>query len=164
MQSDMGLGFIVVLVALAAFMLIIPLALRSRRKLRPAAAAAVMPVSPQNEEPLPPTVPPAQAAPAAGGQAVLVQTDAAAPGFVWPLTLEEIRLGRKRDENDIPLTSTQASRRHAVIRQHGGSYIVYSLSPENPARVNGAAIQQQVLNPGDELQLGEHTFRFELRG
>jgi VWFA-related protein len=163
LQNDLGLGFIVVLVALAAIMLIIPLALRSRRKMRPAAASAAPASSALNDAPMPLTADQPLTAPLSGGQAVLVQTDAAAPGYVWPLNLEEVRLGRKRDENDIPLASSQASRRHAVIRQHAGSYIVYSLSPENPALVNGVAVQQQTLSPGDELQLGEHTFRFEFR-
>jgi VWFA-related protein len=149
LQNDFGLGFIVALVALAGLLIIIPLAIRSRgKKFR----GSVQPGGGVSAS-----------LPGIGGQAVLVQTDASSPGTIWPLVAGEVRLGRKRDENDIPLVSTRASRRHAVIRQVAGQSIVYSLNTENSVLVNGVNVQQQVLRAGDELQLGDQTFRFELR-
>ncbi|MBN1666490.1 MAG: VWA domain-containing protein [Anaerolineales bacterium] len=84
------------------------------------------------------------------------------PGQVWPLAGEEIHLGRLQRENDIPLQGTTASRNMALIHWQDGHYLVYSLVPENPVIVNDQPVAQQVvLQPGDQLRLGESVFVFE---
>ncbi len=94
--------------------------------------------------------------------AVLHELQGNAPGKTWRLTTPEIHLGRKRDESDIHLKGRTASRRMAVIRVEGVGYTLYSLSPNNPAMVNGTAVpQQKILQNGDIIQLGESQFRFE---
>ena len=87
------------------------------------------------------------------------------PNQVWNLSpVHEIRLGRKRDANDIPLKGGTASRQHALIRFQAGQYVVYNLKPVNPVFVNGQPInQQQALRPNDVIQLGESTFQFQIQ-
>ena len=84
------------------------------------------------------------------------------PGQVWPLGNSQVRLGRKRDENDIPLKGLNASRRHAYISFEQGQYVIYPLSPNNPVLINNVpVVQRQVLQPGDVIRMGETTLRYE---
>jgi VWFA-related protein len=84
------------------------------------------------------------------------------PNQIWPLGVNDVKLGRKRDENDIPLAGRNASRRHAVIRFERGHYVIYSLNVENPVLVNKSpVVQSQVLQPGDEIQLGDTVLKYD---
>ena len=98
------------------------------------------------------------------GSPVLVELAGLSPETVWPLNRDEVRLGRKHDENDIPLSGTNASRRHAIIRNVSGVCTIFSLNPENLVYVNGAGEMQKILEPGDILDLGNTQLRFERRG
>jgi hypothetical protein len=132
-------------VALAVLILVLILGLRARRR-RMKAAAPV------------PTM-----APIGGGGGLLRELEGMNPDQVWPLAGEEIRLGRKRDENDIHLSGRGASRRQAVIQTHMGAQILYNLKAENPVIVNGIPVQQQhTLQPGDIIQAGDSVFRYEV--
>ncbi|MDI6696262.1 MAG: Ig-like domain-containing protein [Anaerolineales bacterium] len=98
----------------------------------------------------------------AGAGASLLESKGLNPGHVWELPPGgEVRLGRKRDENDIPLIGISASRRHALIRYQDGAYVIYSLKPENPTLVNGVGVQQKALQAGDVIQLGDSIFQFQ---
>ena len=95
------------------------------------------------------------------GKAALHELQGHDPGKIWPLGAE-MRLGRKRDENDIHIKGRSASRRMAIIRADQNGYTLYNLSPNNPAVVNGTPVAQQiVLRHGDLVQLGESQFKFE---
>lgn len=134
--------WIVVILVLAFAGIVVPLVLR-RRKTNAAGGAGAL-------------------AAGAAGTAALHELEGNAPGKVWPLTATEVRLGRKRDENDIHLKGRSASRRMAFIRFDHRGYTLYSLSPNNPAQVNGESVpQQKLLQNGDIIQLGESRFRFE---
>lgn len=127
---------LIVLVAIIAVM--IPLATRKRKQMR---------------RPNQPSI--------KAGQASLRETKGLNPNQVWPLGMNEVRLGRKRDENDIPLEGRNASRKHAAIRHEGGHYVIYSLSTDNPVVVNNVPIiQSRVLQPDDEIRLGDSIFMF----
>jgi VWFA-related protein len=131
------------LIVLAVAAILIPMSLRSRRKRGKALAGA-----------------PASAA--LTGTPCLRELEGMSPGQVWPLGTAEVHLGRKREENDIPLQGLKASRKHAVVRFENGQYVLYSLNPANPAIVNGAPVSDSyVLRPGDTLQLGETVLRYE---
>jgi VWFA-related protein len=152
-QDNNGLLFIVLLVIAAALILIIPLARRQRRKPHvmdtfPNAGEGSSASSPEASKPV-------------ISQAVLLEQAGMTPGQCWNLNPEETRLGRKRDENDIPLSGLGASRHHAVIRQQAGQYTIFTLNPSNPILVNGASVQQHTLVSGDTIQLGDSIFRFE---
>jgi hypothetical protein len=71
-----------------------------------------------------------------------------------------ISLGRLLD-NDVVLEDPNVSRRHAEIRPLGTSFVVTDLGSTNGTLVNGAAVRQQVLQPGDVITLGSSSLRFE---
>jgi VWFA-related protein len=132
-------------VALAVLILVLILGLRARRHRMKAAA------------PVP------SMAPTGGGGGLLRELEGINPDQVWPLAGDEVRLGRKRDENDIHLSGRGASRRQAVIRSHMGAHILYNLKVENPIILNGMPVQQQhTLQPGDIIQAGDSVFRYEV--
>ena len=131
-------GWIILVGVLGIMALVIPLALRSRRR-----AAQAQPV---------PVV----------GRAVLHEIEGLSPGQTWPLGIAEIRLGRKRDENDIPLKGLNASRRQATICFKAGRYQIIPLSPDNPVLINNAPVMiKTVLRSGDLIRLGGTILRFE---
>ena len=64
---------------------------------------------------------------------------------------------------DISLSEdSTVSRRHAVITVSGGECRIKDEGSSNGSYVNGAKITEQVLNPGDELRIGETKFRYEV--
>jgi len=92
----------------------------------------------------------------------LIEREGFEPGHVWQLKGSEIRLGRKRDENDIMLKGLSASRFHAVINLTPNGATLKSLNPENPAYVNGQPIiEELLLRNGDVIKAGESEFLFE---
>lgn len=94
--------------------------------------------------------------------AKLVEKEGLEPGRVWNLQGNEIRLGRKTDENDIPLKGLSASRFHAVITPQSEGYVIQALHVENPVYVNGTPNTEQVaLKNGDVIKAGESEFLFE---
>lgn len=94
--------------------------------------------------------------------ASLVEREGLDPGHVWQLRGNEIRLGRKVDENDIPLKGLSASRFHAVISPNSEGYVLQALHLENPVFVNGIPNTEQVtLKNGDLIKAGESEFLFE---
>jgi pSer/pThr/pTyr-binding forkhead associated (FHA) protein len=96
------------------------------------------------------------------GQASLRELKGLNPNQVWPLGVNEVRLGRKRDENDISLEGRKASRKHAVIRHEAGHYVIYSLSADNPVIVNNTpVVRSYILQQGDEIQLGDTVLKYE---
>jgi VWFA-related protein len=138
-------SWMIILGVLAVSLLVIPVAIRSRRKMGARAPSIGF------------------ATPVSSGQPILRELEGMNPNQAWSLGAPETKLGRKRDENDIPLKGLKASRRHASIRLEQGLYVIYSLSPNNPVLVNNTPIQHKhVLRPGDVIQLGETILRFEM--
>lgn len=105
----------------------------------------------------------ATASPASGatGGGILREEAGLNPGQTWPLGAREIRLGRKREENEIPLKGLSASRHHATIRYEQGQYVMHCANPQNPLVVNNASMQSRVLQRGDVIRLGETVLRYE---
>lgn len=137
-----GGGMIIVILVILFASLSIPFALRARKRGKVSAYGAAV-------------------APYAGAK-TLYELDGLNPGKIWSLRNSDIKLGRKRDENDIPLKGLSASRYHAVIRWEQGQYFVYTLNPENPVFVNQVSVaQKQALKLGDVVQLGETTLRLD---
>ncbi len=125
--------------------IVIPLALRSRRKNIPVGGGQPGVVG------------------AAKGMrdGSLFEMEGMNPNQTWPLTSGNVSLGRKRDENDIPLKGLAASRQHAVIREMQGKHVLYCVKPENPVIVNNVSLQQKTLEPGDVIRMGESVFRYD---
>lgn len=151
MQESGGIAWLAALAVLAVAGILIPVGLRNRRRLR-------------TTDEMPTELPVPGVPGGAGGfsNASLRELDGLTPNQVWSLTAEQTRLGRKRDENDIPIKGLSASRQHAVIYRSGNQYLIASLKAENPAYVNDQPVlQQRALQNGDLIRIGETTLRFE---
>jgi hypothetical protein len=93
---------------------------------------------------------------AAGGRAMLVGADKRTV-----LSGSRLLIGRSRD-CDITVDDPNVSRRHAELRNEGGSWVVADLGSTNGVKVNGHRVEQARLEPGDELVFGLARLRFEL--
>lgn len=69
-----------------------------------------------------------------------------------PLTKPLITLGRRLD-NDIILDDPRVSRQHAQLRYRYGHYILYDVGSSGGTRVNGAPVQECLLQSGDVISL-----------
>ncbi len=73
-----------------------------------------------------------------------------------------VTLGRSR-QSDVVLSDPNVSRNHAEIRPRGGSWVLTDLGSTNGSRVNGRPVEgSEVIRPGDEIELGSTSLRFEL--
>ncbi len=71
-------------------------------------------------------------------------------------------LGRSR-QCDVVLDDPNVSRQHAEIRPRGGSWVLSDLGSTNGSCLNGRRIEgPEVVKPGDEIELGTSSIRFEL--
>jgi hypothetical protein len=103
--------------------------------------------------------PVAPAAAAASAPAHLTQMQGDRHGRRWELDRPITVLGRAT-ECDIVLTDAAASRRHAQVTHSAGEFRLADLSSTNGTAVNGHAIGEHVLVPGDMIQIGQTTFEF----
>jgi hypothetical protein len=65
------------------------------------------------------------------------------------------------DENDVVLTTPEASRVHAELRPEAGSYLLYDRGSTNGTRVNDDVVTVRELRHGDQIKIGEEIFGFE---
>lgn len=153
MQQGTNLVWVALIVLLVAGGVIVPLSMRSRRKMAAAAENSVAEggiatVLTEGET----------------GSANLVELTGINPGRIWPLSTGQVKLGRKRNENDIPLQGLSASRSQAVIELQENGYQIRTLVSDNPVMVNGNLIPDAtMLCHGDIIEAGESSFRFEGR-
>jgi FhaA, N-terminal domain/FHA domain len=72
-------------------------------------------------------------------------------------------LGRSR-QCDVVVDDPNVSRTHAELRPRGGSWVLTDLGSTNGSSVNGRRIDAPtVVKPGDEIELGTATMKFELQ-
>lgn len=95
-----------------------------------------------------------------GPPARLVMITPPAPGAEFALTSDRVRIGRAEDL-DIWVNHRSISREHAEIqREASGGVRLIDLRSANGVRVNGNDIQNELLSPGDVVELGQVRFRF----
>ena len=82
-------------------------------------------------------------------------------GTVIPLTENECRIGRQRD-NDIQLGDLGISGHHARIYRGPEAYIVEDLKSRNGTWLNGVRVYHSSLTNGDTLRLGETELRYQV--
>lgn len=151
--GGMGAWVILIVVGVVAAV-IIPIAVRSRKKKQAAKSIQNGAAGSQIEG----------ISALSAGQFYLHEIEGMNPGQIWPLTEGVLRLGRKREINDIPLKGLKASREQAVIEFREGIFIVRSLKIENPIYVNNQPVSnERVLEAGDELRAGETVLRVETK-
>jgi pSer/pThr/pTyr-binding forkhead associated (FHA) protein len=62
-------------------------------------------------------------------------------------------IGRSR-ECEVRLEDSNASRRHAELRQEGATYWISDLGSTNGTEVNGRRISRERLSDGDRITVG----------
>jgi hypothetical protein len=73
-----------------------------------------------------------------------------------------VSLGRSR-QSDVMVDDPNVSRTHAEIRPRGGSWVLTDLGSTNGSRLNGRRVEgPEVLEPGDEIELGTTVLEFVL--
>ncbi|MBE0433924.1 GGDEF domain-containing protein [candidate division WOR-3 bacterium] len=77
-----------------------------------------------------------------------------------PLGRDRCVIGRAED-TDLTLSGNDVSRHHAAVRFQNGEYVIEDLTSTNGTCVNGRAIAQYILKPGDEILIGEHSVLFD---
>jgi hypothetical protein len=80
-------------------------------------------------------------------------------GIEWAFKDPEIVLGRDEDCG-VHMPDIAVSRRHARIFLEDGVFVLQDLGSGNGTYLNGARVVREVLSPGDEIIIGERTFRF----
>jgi len=90
----------------------------------------------------------------------LIAVRGGAAGQVFPLTGEEVSIGRE-PENTIPVLEAAVSRRHCVIRREGSSFVLRDMGSRNPTLVNGTPVKEErLLANGDQISIGGSSFLF----
>ena len=85
----------------------------------------------------------------------LVMRAGPTPGKTFGLSKSEIVIGRDIS-TDVVINAAEVSRRHARLRQEGGSYTVEDLGSTNGTFVNGQRLTgPHMLRPGEVIMLGE---------
>lgn len=77
-----------------------------------------------------------------------------------PLGEYVVSIGRSPDAT-IVLGDPNVSRRHAEVRPSGDGFVVADLASTNGTRVNGARINEHLLQDGDTITFGNTTIIFE---
>lgn len=91
----------------------------------------------------------------------LIATQGAYAGNTYALEAETATIGRD-ETNTIALSQDNTvSRRHARITSSDGEFKIYDEGSSNGTFVNGVKVVEQVLHPGDEIQIGNTRLRFE---
>ena len=71
-------------------------------------------------------------------------------------------IGRSR-QCDIVIDDPNVSRQHAEVRPRGGAWVLADLGSTNGSILNGRRIDHpEVIQPGDEIEIGTSTITFEL--
>ena len=95
---------------------------------------------------------------AAGARLVVQRGDAT--GQTFPLG-RSFTIGREAG-NDLVLNDMTVSRRHCAITGEGNRFAIQDEGSANGTFVNGERITSRVLTPGDDIQVGGSTIRFEM--
>ncbi|MCC7369143.1 MAG: FHA domain-containing protein, partial [Chloroflexi bacterium] len=75
-------------------------------------------------------------------------------------TQDIVTIGRD-DGNDLVLRDPRVSRRHALVRRLGQTFRVEDLGSTNGIFVNGRRVDRADLRPGDLIQVGAQSLRFD---
>lgn len=79
----------------------------------------------------------------------------------FELTLDETRIGRSPENNDILLDDAQVSRQHALIKRGGQSFTLVDPGSANGTFVDGQRIKEHQLADGHVFSIGKYTLEFK---
>ena len=80
--------------------------------------------------------------------------------FEFSVSGAETRIGRALEQNDLVLNDHKVSRRHALLRQSGDSFVLLDLKSGNGTLVNGKRITEHPLAHGDVVTIGDFLLTF----
>ena len=89
----------------------------------------------------------------------IVAVNGAKKGTTFPLTGEEITIGRE-SANAVSLNHASVSRRHCLIRRENDDFKIFDLDSYNGTFVNGIPVKEQVLTHADKLRIGSIELLF----
>jgi FHA domain-containing protein len=92
---------------------------------------------------------------------LLVRTDGAPP-VQFDLGGALIGVGRASD-NDVIVDDPQVSRHHCQLKLQHGAYSFADLGSRNGSSVNGQAVSEVALGPGDVIRIGSTEIEFQVR-
>ncbi len=93
--------------------------------------------------------------------AMLIKESVEGDDRLIPLLQPQIKLGRD-ETNDIVIIDHLTSRFHAQIQCEGKNFILIDLKSTNGTWVNGKRIIEYRLKDGDEIQVGQASYRFTI--
>lgn len=93
------------------------------------------------------------------GSALLVVQRGPNAGARFLLDAEKTTAGRRPD-SDIFLDDVTVSRKHAEFVRRGGQFVVRDVGSLNGTYVQRDRIEEAVLRPGDEVQIGKYRLVF----
>jgi pSer/pThr/pTyr-binding forkhead associated (FHA) protein len=97
------------------------------------------------------------------GTGMLVVRRGPNAGSSYVLDRPAITAGRHPD-SDIFLDDITVSRRHAVVDQKADGYLVRDVGSLNGTYVNRERVEEQLLQSGDEIQIGRFILTFLVSG
>jgi pSer/pThr/pTyr-binding forkhead associated (FHA) protein len=80
---------------------------------------------------------------------------------LYPLTGLLKQIGRGMD-CDIVIADPAVSRLHARLEKSGEGWVIVDLESRNGTKVNGESVREKILNPGDVIQIGGTSLKFEI--
>ncbi len=83
------------------------------------------------------------------------------PGQLVDISSAPLRIGRAPD-NDLVLRDGRVSRHHGRIAGRPGTLVYTDLGSTNGSRVNGEAVIEVILGPGDRILVGDTTLEVRL--
>ena len=84
-------------------------------------------------------------------------------GRVFPVIEAEVSIGRD-PSNHISLLDSLVSRRHCVVRKEGEAFRLLDLESRNNTFVSGVPVRERLLNPGDQIRIGNSVLVFQGAG
>lgn len=100
---------------------------------------------------------------APGAPQLLVLDPDGNPSEKISLTRDPVVIGRL-STNDVVLSDSNVSRRHAELRRVGSDWVVRDLGSTNGTVVNGRTVREHTLSDGDRLAFGTSELRFKNGG
>ena len=82
-------------------------------------------------------------------------------GTIFHLTEQEVSIGRE-SSNQLCLDSRSVSRRHCLIGNEAGQFLIRDLGSRNGTFVNDVPIKERSLRHGDQIQIGDSVLTFLL--
>ena len=95
----------------------------------------------------------------AEGPALVVRSGGGRAGEHFSLQEESVTVGRSPD-CDIFLDDVTVSRRHALVKQSNGGFLIEDQGSLNGTFLNRRRIESAPLEDGDEVQIGKYKLTF----